>query len=102
MIFFVGMLVGLWSSTFGLNFVLELVRRCTTVDTGSFAQWKHWCTTSMVWYLAIRLYLEATVLAVRRVGSGRILSPDNPRGLLRLVAGWELNAVFVIAVCVVA
>jgi len=33
-LFIVMMLVGLWSSTFGLRFLLELVRRCTSVNGG--------------------------------------------------------------------
>ena len=97
------MLVGLWSSTFGFNFSLEVVQRCTAIAPGdALAQWKHWCTEGFVWYLAIRLYGEAIVLALRGAGSGRFLSPHDPRGVLRLLAGWELVAVFAISVCVVA
>jgi hypothetical protein len=83
--------------------LLELVRRCTPVDMGGpFPQWLHWCTVGLVWYLALRVYGEAVALALRGAGSGRVLTPRDPHGLIRRFAGWELVALLVIGTCVLA
>ena len=101
-LFFAAMCIGVWSSTAGLKGLLEIIRECSTkIDSGSIHGINAWLIAGLVEYLAARVVLEAIVLAIRRIGSGRLLAKDNPQSLLRRVAGWELIGVFAAGICVI-
>jgi len=67
-----------------------------------FAQWKHWCTTGLVWYLAIRLYGEAIVLAVRRAGSDESCLHVIRGGFASLARWLGADWSIVMSICILA
>jgi len=103
-LFVAGMAGGIWCTTVDLHTTIDVIARCdaTSAERAFSASLSYWLTVCSTWYLVARVWIELLGLAVFHIGTGRIVQRDNPAGMLRRLLGWELFAVFVVGMAVIA